>query len=124
MAGLDALALIGPGLPVERASAPLPRAADVPIGSIQRGAEPDPGERIYLGTIDDLERLAATDPSVTPVTPTLTRALAIIDNAIAESRSAIAAAPSSAVARSHLRTGLRRKVALLQTVVATAGRPW
>jgi hypothetical protein len=82
-------------------------------------------ERQYAEAIVQLERLAADDrAAAAPVGRSLVRNLAIIDNAIAESRRAVATAPDSAVARSRLRTGLRRKVTVLQTAVTVAGSSW
>ncbi len=88
------------------------------------GASPEPVERPYLGAIGDLERLATADYQVTPVTAMLTHNLAIIDSAIAEDRAAVASEPYNTVAQSHLRAGLRRKVAMLQTADAATSRPW
>ncbi|MDP6580025.1 MAG: hypothetical protein QF681_05160 [Vicinamibacterales bacterium] len=65
-------------------------------------------ERHSIEALDDLARLAAADQaSVAPVKAVLTRHLAMIDGAIADTRLALAAEPDSTVARSRLRAGLQ-----------------
>ena len=118
------LAVIVPGGLVGPGPASVPPAADVSTGSTLGGATAASNlvEQPYLGTIGALQQLVAADqPGLTPVTATLTRSLAMVDNAIAESRAAVAAEPYNTVAQSHLRAGLRRKVTLLQAVVTAAG---
>ena len=117
------LAVLVPNIFRGPAPTPVPLSTNVSTSSVARtaSAEPDPVERHYLETIGELERVAAGNQTgVTPVRATLTQSLAMIDSAIAQSRSAVAEEPNSAVARSHLRAGLRRKVTVLQTLVATA----
>ncbi|HEY0874125.1 MAG TPA: zf-HC2 domain-containing protein [Vicinamibacterales bacterium] len=77
-------------------------------------------ERHYQAAIDELEKAATTnDGSLDPeVAAVLERNLQVIDQAIAESKSALQAEPQSAPARESLFGALRQKVTLLQTTIA------
>ena len=125
LAGVAALVLVVfPGAPVAELPPPA-RVAGGSAGDPMTTPALELVERQYAEAIVQLERLAADDrASAAPVGRSLVRNLAIIDNAIAESRRAVATAPDSAVARSRLRTGLRRKVTVLQTAVTVAGSSW
>lgn len=77
-------------------------------------------ERHYQLAIEELEKAARSDDgSIDPeVAAVLERNLQVIDQAIAESRSALQAEPQSAPARESLFGALRQKVTLLQTTIA------
>jgi hypothetical protein len=77
-------------------------------------------ERHYQAAIDELEKAAnSNDGSIDPeVAAVLEKNLQVIDQAIAESRSALQAEPQSAPARESLFGALRQKVTLLQTTIA------
>ena len=78
-----------------------------------------PFEPAYVSAIRDLEQLAGAGAPVLPaVQAVLAGNLAVVERAIAESRSAVEAAPGSEVARNRLRAGLARKLALLRTSTA------
>lgn len=77
-------------------------------------------ERLYQSAIVKLEEAAkSTEGAIDPETAAiLTRNLQVIDQAIAESRTALEAQPQSAPARDSLFEALRSKVTLLQDTVA------
>ena len=78
-----------------------------------------PFESAYVSAIRDLEQLAGARAPVLPAVQTvLAGNLAVVERAIAESRSAVEAAPGSEVARDRLRAGLARKLALLRKSAA------
>ena len=78
-----------------------------------------PFEPAYVSAIRDLEQLAGAGAPVLPAVQTvLAGNLAVVERAIAESRSAVEAAPGSEVARDRLRAGLARKLALLRKSAA------
>ena len=104
-------------------------ASDTPGGTVRPApggaVRPAPGgglgpfESAYASAIRDLEQLAGARPPVLPVVRTvLAGNLAVVERAIAESRSAVEAAPGSEVARDRLRAGLANKLALLRTSAA------
>ena len=68
--------------------------------------------------IDLEQHIGAAAPIPAGAREVLTRNLAIVDDAIAESRSAVAADPSAAIARERLRAGLAQKLTLLRTMAA------
>lgn len=74
----------------------------------------------YEKAIANLEQVAnASDSPLDPeVTATLRRNLALIDQAIGDSREALKAEPDSRVAQESLFDAFRRKVALLQDTIA------
>lgn len=101
----------------------LPRT---PAGGAGATADSDPGapERQYAAAIRDLEQVSnAGVPIPAAARAALTRNLVLVDRAIAESRSAVAAAPDNEVARGHLRAGLARKLRLLRTGAALGLEP-
>lgn len=101
----------------------LPRT---PAGGAGATADGDPGapERQYAAAIRDLEQVSnAGVPIPAAARAALTRNLVLVDRAIAESRSAVAAAPDNEVARGHLRAGLARKLRLLRTGAALGLEP-
>jgi hypothetical protein len=77
-------------------------------------------ERHYQSAIDKLEEATKSDNgSIDPQTAAiLQKNLQVIDQAIAESRSALESEPQSAPARDSLFDALRRKVNLLQDTIA------
>ena len=101
-------------------------AEDVPLGTAfpPTDGELAPFERTYVAAIRDLEQLSSGRVPVHPAThEVLIRNLAVVEQAIAESRSAIAAAPDSEVARDRFRAGLARKFTLLRTAAALELEP-
>ena len=96
-------------------------AWDMPGGTVLPTAAGglEPFEPAYVSAIRDLEQLAGARPPVHPAVQTILAGnLAVVDRAIAESRSALEVAPGSEVARDRLRAGLARKLALLRTSAA------
>ena len=96
-------------------------ASDTPGGTVPPTAASglEPFETAYVSAIRDLEQLAGVREPVHPAVQTvLAGNLAVVERAIAESRSAVEAAPGSDVARDRLRAGLARKLALLRTSAA------
>jgi hypothetical protein len=93
-------------------------AATDPVQSV--GEEFRLAEQHLQAGIAKLEAATKADPdSIDPETAaTLERNLAIIDRAIAESRTALKEEPQSAPARDSLFDALRRKVSLLQDTIA------
>jgi len=112
--------------PTSPAPAPAGNAqADVAVESVE--AEFREAERHYQNAIAKLEQAARLDQAASggsqaaldPQTAAmLQKNLQVIDQAIAESRSALRAEPLSAPARDSLFDALRRKVALLQDTIA------
>jgi anti-sigma factor RsiW len=114
------------------ASAPAPGTApagnapaDVNVESVE--AEFRLAEQHYQNAIAKLEQAARLDQAASGGSPSaldpqtaamLQKNLQVIDQAIAESRSALRAEPLSAPARDSLFDALRRKVALLQDTIA------
>ena len=104
---------------------PLP-ASDMPGGTVRPAPASGVGpfEPAYVSAIRDLEQLAGARAPVLPAVQTvLAGNLAVVERAIAESRSAVEAAPGSEVARDRLRAGLARKLALLRTSAALGLEP-
>ena len=104
---------------------PLP-ASDMPGGAVLSTAAGGlgPFEPAYVSAIRDLEQLAAARaPALPAVQTVLAGNLAVVERAIAESRSAVETAPGSEVARDRLRAGLARKLALLRTSAALGLEP-
>ena len=96
-------------------------ASDTPGGTVRPAPAGGlgPFESAYVSAIRDLEQLAGARPPVLPAVRTvLAGNLAVVERAIAESRSAVEAAPGSEVARDRLRAGLANKLALLRTSAA------
>ena len=74
----------------------------------------------YESAIAKLEQAVKTDdPSIDPqVAAVIQKNLPVIDQAIAETQSALKSEPQSAVAREGLFEALRKKVSLLQDTIA------
>jgi hypothetical protein len=112
--------------PVAPAPAPDSKAqADVAVESVE--SEFRQAEQHYQNAIAKLEQAArldqaakdGTQASLDPQTAAmLQKNLQVLDQAIAESRSALHAEPASAAAADSLFEALRRKVALLQDTIA------
>ncbi len=114
--------------PIASAPAPAPSGnaqAEVGIESVE--AEFRVAEQHYQNAIAKLEQAARLDQAASGRSPSaldpqtaamLQKNLQVIDQAIAESRSALRAEPLSAPARDSLFDALRRKVALLQDTIA------
>ena len=101
-------------------------ASDTPGGTVRPApiGGLGPFEPAYVSAIRDLEQLAGARAPVHPaVQAFLAGDLAVVERAIAESRSAVESAPGSAVARDRLRAGLARKLALLRTSAALGLEP-
>ncbi len=101
-------------------------ASDVPGATVPPTAAGglEPFEPAYVSAIRDLEQLAGARPPVHPAVQTILAGnLAVVERAIAESRSALEVAPGSEVARDRLRAGLARKLALLRTSAALGLEP-
>ena len=88
-------------------------------------AELREAEQHYVNAITVLQQIAAADSSrLDPETmATLQKNLALIDQAITESRAAINAQPASDTARASLFDGLRAKLALLNDAVTLISDP-
>ena len=94
-------------------AAVLPAAADL-----------EPFAPAYISAIRDLEQLTGGREPIHPAVQTvLAGNLAVVERAIAESRSAVEVAPESEVARDRLGAGLARKLALLRTSAALGLEP-
>ena len=122
-----------PGSP-QVASAPAPAPATQPAGNAPADVDVESveaefrlAEQHYQNAIAKLEQAARLDQAASggsqavldPQTAAmLQKNLQVIDQAIAESRSALRAEPLSAPARDSLFDALRRKVALLQDTIA------
>ena len=122
-----------PGSPVASAPGDAARAGDAAAGSggaAGNAPEADPvqsvGESFRLAEqhlqegIAKLQEAAKSDPNVIDpqTSATLQKNLAIIDQAISESRAALNSEPQSAPARDSLFEALRQKVTLLQNTIA------
>ncbi len=83
-------------------------------------AELHEAEQHYVNAINVLQQIADADSSkLDPETvATLQKNLALIDQAISESRAAVDAQPASGPAQASLVEGLRAKLALLNDAVA------
>lgn len=121
VAGVAALMLREPAAPPEAPSA----LGNAPVGEIVQRIEGElkMAEQHYQTALADLERIAAVEGS--PLDPAVTMALrrnvALVDQAIADSREALDADPQSVPARESLFDALRRKVVLLQDTIALVG---
>jgi anti-sigma factor RsiW len=129
------LAGVGGGL-IYRAServAPAAPAASAPSGTPGNAGDARAVEAIevelrlaaehYERAIVALERIAAADrPRLDPaVSQVVERNLVLIDQAIADSRAALQGQPGSLMAQESLFDAYRRKVSLLQDLIAMAG---
>ena len=96
--------------PPSDTSDPAGRAAETALEAI---------EKPHAVAIREIEQRIGTGvPLPADVRDVLTRNLGVLDDAIAESRSAVAADPGAAIARERLRAGLARKLTLLRTMAA------
>ena len=79
-------------------------------------------ERPHAAAIRELEQhIGTAAPIPAAARDVLTRNLAVVDDAIAESRSVVATDPSAAIARDRLQAGLAHKLTLLRTMAALEG---
>lgn len=115
------------GQPAAGTSTTPPGNAGTDIGVESVEAEFRLAEQHYQNAIAKLEQAARLDQTAAGQDPNaldaqtaamLQKNLQVIDQAIAESRSALRSEPSSAPARDSLFDALRRKVALLQDTIA------
>jgi len=112
-------------LPANRTDA-TPAAASAPGGAAQSGAaqsietELRQAEAHYENAIKGLEAIASSEQSeLDPRTAaTLQKNLAVIDQAISESRAAVRSQPASEPAQQSLIDGFKTKIGLLQDTVA------
>jgi hypothetical protein len=90
-------------------------AALVPVDEQMQDAE-----QHYTRVIASLEQIAKTERTTldTPVAAVVDQNLAVLDQAIGESRDALQKEPSSELAQQSLFEALRSKVALLQDTIA------
>jgi hypothetical protein len=104
-----------PGAPAQLDTAALPAAA---VQSIETELEAAEGH--YLNAIAGLEQIAEAEGGVLDqdVADGLRQTMALLDGAIAESRTALLEEPASEPARASLFEALRRKVALLQDTIS------
>lgn len=116
MAALIVAALWRVGTLLEpTASAPAPQVAEV----VPSDADADPEEH-YTVAIAQLEEVTHADRDVLDqeTAGAMNAGLTVIDDAIVESRAALQSEPQSESARESLFAALRRKIALLQEMVA------
>jgi len=100
--------------------APAETAVTSDVTTAMVEAELHEAEQHYLNAVGALQQIATNQSAaLDPVTmATLQRNLAVIDQAIAESRAAVLAQPSSDQAQASLFDGLKAKIALLNDAVA------
>ncbi len=91
---------------------------------------PDPASRAAAAALEEIEaphaaaireveqRIGTGAPIPAAARDVLARNLALVDDAIAESRSAVETDPGAAIARERLQAGLARKLTLLRTMAA------
>jgi anti-sigma factor RsiW len=109
------------GGPVVATSAPSPAdAARAQASAAAVEAELRAAEEHYDKAIKGLEQIASSEQGAldTNTAATLQKNLAVIDQAISESRAAVVAQPTSEPARESLLESFRTKLALLQDTVA------
>ena len=106
--------------PADTVAQPAPRRAPDPALVQDVETELKLAEEHYVRAIAGLETIAKAEGSeLDPQTEEVLQAnLTVIDAAIGESRAALQTEPSSDVARTSLFEGLRRKVTLLQDMIA------
>jgi hypothetical protein len=103
------------------AARPADAAGNAPAVASVEGIEAELklAEEHYERAIAGLQKVAAADGTLDPdVAETVERNLQVIDQAIAESRSALNVEPQSRPARESLFEALRRKIVLLQDTIA------
>ncbi len=98
----------------------LPPSSDTPDHASRAAAAAlEAIEGSHAAAIREVEQRIGTGvPIPAPARDVLTRNLALVDDAIAESRSAVEADPRAAIARERLQAGLARKLTLLRTMAA------
>ena len=123
------VALIGGGVWVSwhsvaagtRAGVTTPRATSDVVAAIDPAEDQmQSAEQHYTRVIASLEQIAQTDRTTldTPVAAVVDENMAVIDEAIGESREALKQEPGSELAQESLFEALRSKVALLQETIA------
>ena len=121
---VGSVAILWRAMPASGPASPEPTtvAGNAPVGDIVQRIEEDlrMAEAHYQSALTDLERIAAAEGSgLDPaVTSALRSNVALVDQAIADSRAALDTDPQSAPARESLFDALRRKVVLLQETIA------
>ena len=96
-----------------------PPAGDADPAARAAAAAIEAIERPHATAIRELEQRIGTGvPMPADARDVLTRNLALVDDAIAESRSAVTANPGAAIARERLQAGLAHKLTLLRTMAA------
>lgn len=126
LAGGAALAAAAMVVLAFRAPASLePDTTQLAAVTADRGATTsDTIERPYADTIRTLERLLPPGgPDDGAVADALGQGMTTVEQAIADTRSALARDPDSLVAQARLRAGLQHKVALLQVAATIPTRP-
>ena len=116
-----AAALAGTVLVIGPADFTLSPRSNEPAGPAQNAvaAALEQIERPHADAIRELEQHIGTGaPIPVAAREALTRNLAVVDDAIAESRSAATADPSAAIPRERLQAGLAHKLTLLRTMAA------
>ena len=110
-------------LVIEPADLALPPSSDRPDHASRAAADAlEEIEGSHAAAIREVEqRIGTGAPIPAPARDVLTRNLALVDDAIAESRAAVEADPSAAIARERLQAGLARKLTLLRTMAALEG---
>lgn len=113
-------AIVAAILVIEPAYLALPPSSDTPDRASRAAAAAlEEIEGSHAAAIREVEqRIGTGAPIPAPARDALTRNLALVDDAIAESRSAVEADPDAAIARERLQAGLARKLNLLRTMAA------
>jgi hypothetical protein len=119
-AAAGAAAIVAAILFIEPADLALPPSSDTPDHASRAAAAAlEEIEGSHAAAIREVEqRIGTGAPIPAPARDVLTRNLALVDDAIAESRSAVEADPDAAIARERLQAGLARKLTLLRTMAA------
>lgn len=119
-AAAGAAAIVAAILFIEPAYLALPPSSDTPAHASRAAAAAlEEIEGSHAAAIREVEqRIGTGAPIPAPARDALTRNLALVDDAIAESRSAVEADPDAAIARERLQAGLARKLNLLRTMAA------
>lgn len=113
-----AAAIVAAILFIDPADLALPPASDTPDHASRAAAAAlEEIEGSHAAAIREVEQRIGTGAPI-PARDVLTSNLALVDEAIAESRSAVEADPDAAIARERLHAGLARKLTLLRTMAA------
>ena len=115
-----AAAMAGAILVIGPADFALPPSSDTPAHASRAAAAAlEEIEGPHAAAIQEVEqRIGTGAPIPAAARDVLARNLALVDDAIAESRSAVEADPGAAIARERLQAGLARKLTLLRTMAA------